>query len=786
MVPVLSWWLIMQVLGLAAMPLAWRLFRHLPDRGYAFARLLGLLLAGYVLWLGGMTGLLTNGRGAIAVIVAALGAACWALSRADWANMLAALRRNLRLLLVYEGLFLAVFALWAVFKAYNPDIAYTEKPMEVAFLNAILRSERFPPLDPWLSGFSISYYYFGYLLVALLTRLSGVPSNIAYNLAVPLLMALTVTGAFSVVYNLVAGSGRESQSATADSPPGGLHLAVAGLGAFFVAAMGNLEGLLELLHGKGAGSAEFWKWLDIRDLAAAPQFAAWYPSDGGWWWWRASRVINDTVLGVHREIIDEFPYFSFMLADLHPHVLALPFTLLALALALNVLRSPAEGADALRLGWQWLAARRGQVLALAVCLGALGFLNSWDFPTYTGIVVLAFALRGYKARGRLDGRVVRETLLFGVAVGGLSLLLYLPFYLTFQSQASGLGLVLVEKTRLRQYLVIFGVFLWALLPLLLGGEWRGRLRGSLGSLAGVALAALLAFAIGWWMVALLVVIIAWTIWRLMEPGAPEDVSQPERGLENGAAGALAPRFAMLLVVVGLLLTLVTEFAFIRDTFGNRMNTVFKFYYQAWVLLAIAGAYSVYYGLSRLRGRRGNRQRVAGYVWAAGLALLVLAASYYPLAATYTKANLLGVSPSLDGTAFIARYQPGDYGAIQWLNANVSGAPVILEAAGGEYSDYARVATFTGLPGVLGWGGHELQWRGNYTEPGKREPDIDAIYKSVDKSTVLALLKKYSVRYVIAGRMEREKGYDAAMLGKFRGFMDVVYDQDGTVIYRVRE
>ena len=254
-------------------------------------------------------------------------------------------------MLVYEGLFLAVFALWAVFKAYNPEIAYTEKPMEVAFLNAILRSDRFPPLDPWLSGFSISYYYFGYLLVALLTRLSGVPSSIAYNLAVPLLMALTVTGAFSVVLQ----PGRRVQPASdarrraapsrgrtwrwrAWAPSSWRSWATGGPAGAAARQGPGQRRLLEVAGHQGPGRG-------------APQYATWYPSDGGWWWWRASRVINDTVLGVHREIIDEFPYFSFMLADLHPHVLALPFTLLALALALNLLRSPAEPADALPLGW---------------------------------------------------------------------------------------------------------------------------------------------------------------------------------------------------------------------------------------------------------------------------------------------------------------------------------------------------------------------------------------------------------------------------------------------------
>jgi uncharacterized membrane protein len=169
-----------------------------------------------------------------------------------------------------------------------------------------------------------------------------------------------------------------------------------------------------------------------------------------------------------------------------------------------------------------------------------------------------------------------------------------------------------------------------------------------------------------------------------------------------------------------------------------------------------------------------------------LVLLVLAGSYYPLAATYTKANLFSLQPTLDGSAAMAAGHPGEYGAIQWLNENVTGAPVILEAAGGEYSDYARVSTNTGLPAVLGWGGHELQWRGNYTEPGKREPDIDNAYRTLDKGTALGILRKYNVTYVIAGRMEREKGYDAAALAKFGGFMDVVYSNLGTTIYRVRE
>lgn len=816
---VLSWWLILQIIGLAALPLAWRLFRNLPDRGYAFARPLGLLLVGYALWLGGMLGLLSNRRGTIAVLVATLGAVAWWLSRGQVAEIWAFLRRNRGLILAYEGMFLGIFTLWSLYKAYNPEIAFTEKPMEIAFLNAILRSERFPPVDPWLSGYSISYYYFGYLLMALLTRLSGIPSAVGYNLAVPLLMAFTVTGTFSVVYGLTQRPGQ------AASDRGLSRLGIPLLGAFFVAIIGNLEGFLELLHSKGVGPAALWQWLDIKNLAVASLSPTWHPVDN-WWWWRASRVIHDVVFGLEREVIDEFPFFSFMLADLHPHVLALPFTLLALAFALHLFRQPQEESKVPLQGRRWwpLPVAPGDLLAGAFLLGALGFLNSWDFPTYTGITILAFGLRGYLEKRRSAWAVVQQTVPFALAVGGLGILLYLPFYLTFQSQAEGLGLVIFEKTRLRQYLVIFGLFLWAVIPLLARLFWLNfvalpvassgpRSAGGVASrpasprsehfrhpwplaLSGLGMLAFL--IIGWWTAGLIIGLVGLVTWGLLiEETAPERSDMP---LERAAVPAPSPvtsrlteedRFALLLVAVGLLLTLFTEFAFIKDSFGTRMNTVFKFYYQAWVLLAVAAAYAVGTACSPVRATafvapcRGLIAAVR-YLWLAILVALVLAGSYYPLAATYTKANFFSAAPTLDGLAHIARYHPDEYAAIQWLNAHVKGTPVILEAVGGQYSDYARISAFTGLPTVLGWPGHEGQWRGNYMEPGRREPEVDIIYRTMDKKTALNLLQKYNVSYVVVGRMEREKGYDPAALAKFRAFMDVAFESGGTVIYKVRE
>ena len=220
--PILAWWLALSVLGWAAVPLARRLLGGLPDRGLGFARPLGLLLAGYLYWLGGMTGLLPNSTaGAYAVAAALVAGGAWL----GWRDreVLAELWHQKRgLLLGYEALFAGALILWALYRAYQPNIetAGGEKYMEMMFINGILSSPRFPPNDAWMAGHSISYYYFGYVMAALMVRLTGVMPTVGFTLLVPGTLALTLSGAFSLGYNLVGLGGDATR---------GWRLAVGGL-----------------------------------------------------------------------------------------------------------------------------------------------------------------------------------------------------------------------------------------------------------------------------------------------------------------------------------------------------------------------------------------------------------------------------------------------------------------------------------------------------------------------------------------------------------------------------
>ena len=217
-----------------------------------------------------------------------------------------------------------------------------------------------------------------------------------------------------------------------------------------------------------------------------------------------------------------------------------------------------------------------------------------------------------------------------------------------------------------------------------------------------------------------------------------------------------------------------------------MNTVFRFYFQAWVLFAIASAFSLYY-LHRNWKASSVAARLVKSSWWGFLIVLVMCSLIYPVTATLSKTNAFSTSPTLNGLAWLQDSHPEEWEAITWLNSNSSGAPVIVEAPGGAYTDHGRVSTYTGLPTILGWEHHERVWRPRCLDcdfVGRRE-DVDRIYESEDLNEVKALLAKYEVTYIYVGRLEREM-YGVEVGEGFEKFMDVVYDKDGVIIYKVRE
>lgn len=845
---VLWWWILVAVIGLLAWPLAFRLLRFLPDRGYSAARPIGLLLSTYFWWLLGSLGFLTTSSGSIIIALLLMGAlAGWFYTSrrsTDSATPLAWLRQNLTYVAIYELVFLVAFAGWAWFRAHCPGINHTEKPMEFAFLNGILRSSSFPPNDPWLAGYSISYYYMGYVMMALLTRLSGTAPGIAYNVTHALWFAFFAAGAFGAAYNLIAANKQPNpQSATRNRH----HAIIYGLlAAVMLVVMGNLAGVLELAHQNGVGSAEFWQWLDIAELAGPPTSnGGLTPQRGGWWWWRASRVINDYTLDGNSQhnggttVIDEFPQFSFILGDMHPHVLGLPFSLLAILLAFNLYSANLRLAPTFHLPLSTF-------LLYALALGALGFLNTWDYPIYITLVVVAYGLRRWHEEG-LTNRVLLEMLGLGAAIGITGILLYLPFYLSFESQARGLFPNLFYGTRFSQLFVMFGPFLviggcfiaalarrlprrtwleaaqWTaiiipgciILMALIGivspqGRaylqlWQqdqpipglapgandvvisrlvGRLTGAPTLTPRVDGSTILVPGSGPWtpLILTFTIILIILLWRRSFGRAVNQ--SPDHPVTQSPAHpvTLSPRhFALLLYALGALIVLGIEFVFLADAFGGtRMNTIFKFYYQVWALWSIASAYGAYYVIDHANSGQGS---IARTVQAGLMAVMILAGLVYPLMAIPSRLEQKDLT--LDGAAYLAQHSPDEYAAIQWLNANVPGAPIILEAPGGSFrAETSRVSGYTGLPTLIGWDGHETQWRKDFGgKLAQLQNDVAEIYTSRNIERTLSLLNQYNVTYIYVG--PREQAQYSPPAAKFDAIAERVFQQGSVTIYKIR-
>lgn len=858
-IAVFLWWLAIQLLGYAVWPLLTRWLRWLPDRGYLLSKPIGLLLTSYALWLLASLGVVQNTAGGIVVIaigLAVFSAWVYRTGDADERVSLRGLWRDQRnLFIAYEIVFAIALVSWATFRMHNPDLSTTEKPMEFAFFNAINRSTAFPPHDPWLAGYGIAYYYFGYVMMSLLSKVTGVTAGLAFGLSNAFWFALAAASAFGVVANLVLIFAR--QRAEQDAPDGLTRamqraqtaaIVFGVLGAVMLVLMGNLMGVLDVAHASNVGPPEFWRDLDILDINGPavqnPPEVPWWTPRPSWWWWRASRVIHDyppdqvspllaRLTGLpaadsstYQEVIDEFPQFSFLLGDMHPHVLTLPFALVMIALALNLYLGAARGAVAAlwRAPWWWL---------YPLSLGGLLFLNTWDFPIYAVVMLAALGLGYWRARKMHWRQIVYDALV----LIGASVAFYVLFYRGFTSQASGIAPNLYNGTRLAQFFVMFGPYLviGVMFVLVLAAEavrrkqtrWRNfsvlSIAGGLGLVLALAAGALvlgfgatiisqrarlalqnmlaamqqnglsitnhlqarlsdpwtpLFLATGF-----AAILVLWAVRRRASSFSSlisswKTEPDAELAAKTDEQVALPIDFALLLYAVGLLLTMSTEFIFLADSFGYRMNTIFKFYYQAWALWAVASAFAAYYLIS------GGRLKPIGR-WVATVLVIVFVGMslFYPAMAIPTKMEE-STDPTLDVLEYTARGAPDEYAAARWLNQNVLGTPVILEAPGDEYNPgTSRFSTWTGLPTLVGWPGHEQQWRGSYDIQGPRIDFIREIYTTTDPQYMLDLLSQFGVRYVIVGPNERRL-YPGEGLTKFAEYLPVVFQQDRVTIYQV--
>jgi len=837
----LVWWIYFSIIGWIAFPLCFSLFKNLYTKGYSFSKITGLLIWGYAYWIGNTFGVIGNTRlGAIFTLLAILFASIIFLYKKHlWIEIYNWIKTHKKVILFSEAIFLISILFMTIMRGVNPEIVGTEKPMELTFINGILRSQSFPPNDPWLSGYSISYYYFGYLIIAAIIKIIGTNPGIAFNLALIFWFALISIGAYGIVFNLIIGKNNQDKKNISQKKINSALLNSI-LAPVFLLIMSNGEGFLELLHSLGffwktdqSGEmvSHFWSWLDIRELSNPPPM----PFDwnvgriGGTWWWRASRVLQDyTIQGQPREIIDEFPFFSFYLGDLHPHVLAMPFVLLCIICSYTYLLEKNEDEDSLfkNVASYW---KKEFNWFFALALGSLIFTNTWDFPIYFGLAGVVCIISIYPKRESI-GKTLKESIMLIFTSGIICLILYLPFLIGFSSQAGGILPSLIFQSRSIHLFVMFlplaaillSDILLRILPDLPGTLIRRNFLISLGGyILSVLVSLLFPFIIGvipdvyryvqnnlggnyetsiqlstQRLKAFISIygasstqeLILGTIERIFSD--PIDIlvliivvsvmisiiiySIKQADLtENRLLINRQDSFNGLMILLGAGLILFPEIFYLRDQFGWRMNTIFKFYFQSWILFSISTAYAVSQ-ISKIK-KSLYRKVITTITF-----LSIVLGFVYPFFSIRERIEgLVNRKFTLNGNQYLQISNHDEYEAVEYLNLLPFG--VISEAVGGSYTNYGRISKFTGLPTVLGWPGHEMQWRGGVMEIGSRESDIKEMYSTKNWITAKDILEEYRIRYIYIGDVERNT-YQISE-EKFKLNLPVIFKNSSVVIYQ---
>lgn len=725
--------------------------------------------------------------------------------------------------------------------------------MDVAYLTAIVRTPYFPSYDPWFSGGYINYYYFGFVLAATLIHLTGIVPTIAYNLAVPTFFALTAMGAFTVAFNFAERRQNDSEAGNERGLGVGQAALFAGLaGALFVVVIGNF-GQVKLL------------WDGVRNMSsiqpvdkASIQITLAQFADGlsklltgqhlslptEWWYWNATRVIPPAE--GEAGPINEMPFFTFLFGDLHAHMMALPYTLLALGLGLNFVRSSAGNTENSDARTWWRDPVEILTLALlALTTGALWLMNTWDFPTYSALMVAALCCREYARRGRVDLAGLWAVAWRTAVIVILGRLLFLPFHQNYASAYFGAELWKGSRTPLWAYLLIHGFFLFVLTSYLIAEffkgqghnatvrslrlslrSWRrhGRMQRLFDRIVHPSPGYLLMIDISQLIFILVVVVLL--INHVI--GLVLVLTFLTALLLFSARPAPLRQFLLCMVGLGLVFTALVEVVVLKGDI-SRMNTVFKFYLQVWVLWGVASAavlpkLAAWLRIAQRQKHRAlpepkegsawtpeiarefeNRQRIPASSWSGrwwwAFGILFAACFLYPLTAAPVRVRDRfenSTSRTIDGTAYMKTSvylddnRPvtlsWDEQAFEWLRQNVHGIPTILEANTPLYRWGSRVSIYTGLPTVIGWDWHQKQQRSIL--PGEtidhRIEDVRTIYNSTDLEQTKKLLNLYNVQYVYVGPLERLY-YDANGLNKFDQSNDLwslVYQNEQVKIYQV--
>ena len=684
-----TWYLLAAVLGFLGMSVTGRMFRRFDDKGWVFSKVLSIAVTGFVTWLLVTAGILPFTTATCIGVTVGCGVLALIFYERERKQGFESLPID-HLGLVYgeELLFFALFLLWTYLAGFHPAAHGTEKFMDYGFMEAMMRSKTLPATDLWYSGGKINYYYGGQYFAVFLTRLSGTKVELTYNLMRTFVAGLAFILPFSLVRQMVKDRLGKKNDGFKKALP-----AVAGaLSGVAVSIAGNMHYVIY------AQIIPF-----IQKLTGQEVDSYWFPD--------ATRYIGFNPENEVDKTIHEFPCYSFVLGDLHAHVVNIMFVLLLLGLLyawMKKVRTVKFSPEKQGLAAFWKKQLfMPQLLSVAALLGMFHWTNYWDFVIYfvvTGGVVLFMNI--ITMEGKIKW-ILAVTIAQAVEILVIATVVILPFTLNFETMVQGVGIAR-HHSLFHQLLVLWG------LPVIL---------------TLVYVVALLA----------------------------EKLRKKENRSFTGLLSSISvpDLFAVIMGLCAIGLIMIPELIYVRDIYEKnsaRANTMFKLTYQAYIMFGMTMIYGIFRMLFVFR------KKILKGIAVVGLTFFVWTCGYFGNSVQAWFGTVWDPSAykGLNATAFLETDFPEDAKGIRWLKDNIKGSPVVLEANGDSYTDYERVSAMTGLPTVLGWYVHEWLWRNDVADLNLKSEEIQNIYTSTDEEQVKELLEKYDISYIFIGSCEREK------------------------------
>lgn len=740
----MQWHIYMMLMLGISMPMSRILFKNC-DSLLPFGKILGIIIPGFIMWvIGILLDVPFSRTNALLVIVLyavinSIIAYKQKMTLEDW-------RSGLTACFKFEVAFFFIFLFWVYLIGFNPAAYGTEKFMDYAFMQKMVTTTKLPPDDVWFAGKIINYYYGGQYYAAFVakTMIGGISkTEYSYNMMRALIPALMFAGVYGIADEMIKSRAKKKNVDFSKTKNRVRIQFFAVLSAVLAVFAGNghyiIYGMLKPFINNTVASVSYTWHQDIN----VDSSSYWFPD--------ATRYIGYNPDVPTDKTIHEFPCYSFVLGDLHAHMINIMIVITIIALLYSFVKNRKLAGEKSKL---YKCFGCPQIYMLGLLWGLCNFTNYWDYIIYIVVIAITVLLTNIMADGKMRTALKNSTIHLAIVII-IGMLAALPFTMNFESVFKGVGIA-QNHSKLYQLAVLWGIPVTA-------------------------------------SIAFLVMFFVILIKR-----------SKKDGLKNGISAISAEdMLVFILSCCAIGLVVMPELVYVKDIYEGtnaRANTMFKLTYQAFIMFTVCSGYILYLltekrvkTIAQVVKKTSNRHSLQNISWrrVLGYTLIVLnlmTVLYFFKASSSWFKNWM-IASDRTGIYALSYLDTDDFAAekdaLLWLKDKVENdneTAAVAEAPGDSYTAYERVSVITGLSTPAGWTVHEWLWRDSYDGISNRQSDVDLVYDE-DKDTAKEMIKKYNIKYIFFGLREEEKygkiaKYNIKKLGK------VIYEDDAALIVEV--